>query len=191
VLLGRERAAAAQVVKQADVLLLHHLIPDELPPGSLEADLDYYEPRTAHGSSLSPATHAAVLARAGAWDAALDALSMAAYMDLDDRNGTAREGLHLATMGGLWQAMVLGFGGVRPAGDALAIDPRLPPDWERLELPVRFHGRPVRVTVEPERILVRARGPVPVVVPGAGRLVVRREGLELQRDAEGWRPVTP
>jgi alpha,alpha-trehalose phosphorylase len=112
-------------------------------------------------------------------------------MDLDDRNGTAREGLHLATMGGLWQAMVLGFGGVRPAGDALAIDPRLPPDWERLELPVRFQGRPVRVTVEPERVLVRARGTVPIVVPGAGRLVVRREGLELQRDAEGWRPVTP
>jgi trehalose/maltose hydrolase-like predicted phosphorylase len=189
VLLGRERAAAAQVVKQADVLLLHHLVPDELPPGSREADLDYYEPRTAHGSSLSPATHAAILARAGAWDAALDALSMAAYMDLDDRNGTAREGLHLATMGGLWQAMVLGFGGVRPAGDALAIDPRLPPYWERLELPIRFRGRPVRVTVESDRIVVRARGSVHIVVPGAGRLVVPREGLELARDAEGWRPV--
>jgi trehalose/maltose hydrolase-like predicted phosphorylase len=191
VLLGRERAANAQVVKQADVLLLHHLIPDLMPAGSLEADLDFYEPRTAHGSSLSPATHAALLARVGAWDGALDALGMAAYMDLDDRNGTAREGLHLATMGGVWQAMAMGFGGLRPAGDALAVDPRLPPHWERLEVPVRFHGRAVRLIATRDRAIVRAQGPVPIVVPGAGRMVVDRDGLELEHDEEGWRVRRP
>ena len=137
VLLGRERVAAAQVVKQTDVLLLHHLVPDEVAPGSLEPNLDYYEPRTAHGSSLSPATHAALLARAGRFDAALEALRMAAFMDLDDRNGTASEGLHIPTMGGLWQALVMGFGGIRPAGDAPGRRPT-PATW--LE-PPRGAGR--------------------------------------------------
>ena len=54
-----------EVVKQADVLMLHHLVPDEVAPGSLAPNLDYYEPRTAHGSSLSPGVHASLLARAG------------------------------------------------------------------------------------------------------------------------------
>ncbi len=62
-LLGAERTAQAQVIKQPDVLMLHHLVPDEVAPDSLSANLDFYEPRTAHGSSLSPAVHAALLAR--------------------------------------------------------------------------------------------------------------------------------
>ena len=60
-LLGPERTRAAQVVKQPDVLMLHCLIPDEVAPGSLEPNLDFYEPRTAHGSTLSPGVHAALL----------------------------------------------------------------------------------------------------------------------------------
>ena len=63
-LLGAERVRGAQVVKQADVLMLHHLVPEETAPESLEPNLRFYEPRTAHGSSLSPAIHAAVFARA-------------------------------------------------------------------------------------------------------------------------------
>ncbi len=90
-LLGAERVAGAQVIKQADVLMLHHLVPDEVVPGSLEPNLRYYEPRTAHGSSLSPATHASLQARARDFDRALESLRLAARMDLDDLTGsTAR-----------------------------------------------------------------------------------------------------
>ena len=59
---GRERIRALQVVKQADVLMLHYLVPDELATGSLEPNLDSYGPRTAHGSTLSPGVYAALLA---------------------------------------------------------------------------------------------------------------------------------
>ena len=45
--------------------MLHHLVPDEVAPGSLGPNLDFYEPRTAHGSSLSPGVHASLFARAG------------------------------------------------------------------------------------------------------------------------------
>ena len=161
-LLGRERVARSQVVKQADVLLLHHLVPGETVEGSLQANLDYYEPRTAHGSSLSPATHAALLARAGRYERALDALHMAAFIDLDDRTGTASQGLHVQTMGGLWQALVMGFAGVRPAGERLAIDPHLPPGWRLLDVPVRFRGRLVRVSVAPGSMTIRSSAPVEV-----------------------------
>jgi trehalose/maltose hydrolase-like predicted phosphorylase len=53
--------------------MLHYLVPEEVAPGSLTANLDFYEPRTALGSTLSPGVHAALLARAGRLDQALGA----------------------------------------------------------------------------------------------------------------------
>jgi trehalose/maltose hydrolase-like predicted phosphorylase len=147
-LLGNDRTKAAQVVKQADVLMLHHLVPDEVAPGSLLANLDHYEPRTSHGSSLSPAVHAALLARAGRFREALESLDIAARMDLDDLTDTTAGGLHVATMGGLWQALVYGFAGVRPNGDRLTVDPRLPQEWGALEVRLRFRGSPLRLRID-------------------------------------------
>ena len=100
-----------------------------MPAGSLIPDLEYYEPRTSHGSSLSPGVHAALLARAGRLDEAVDALSMTARLDLDESLTSAALGMHAATMGGLWQALVTGFGGIRPLDDALLVDPRMPEAW--------------------------------------------------------------
>ena len=114
VLLGGARVRGSQLIKQADVLMLHHLVPDEVEPGSLRPNLSFYEARTAHGSSLSPAIHAALLARGGEPDRALVPFRMAARLDLDDLTGTTSGGLHLATMGGLWQALAYGFCGLRP-----------------------------------------------------------------------------
>ena len=123
--------------------MLHHLVPDEVEPGSLRPNLSFYEPRTAHGSSLSPAIHAALLARAGEPDRALVPFRMAARLDLDDLTGTTSGGLHLATMGGLWQALAYGFCGLRPGRDLLNIDPQLPSEWSALALHLLFHGAPV------------------------------------------------
>jgi trehalose/maltose hydrolase-like predicted phosphorylase len=148
VLLGQERVAGAQVLKQADVLMLHHLLPDEVEPGSLAANLDFYEPRTAHGSSLSPAIHASLFARASRFREALEMLRIAARIDLDDLTSSGAGGLHLATMGGLWQALAFGFAGVRPHGQALRVDPRLPQEWVALELGLRFRGWPLRLRIE-------------------------------------------
>jgi trehalose/maltose hydrolase-like predicted phosphorylase len=176
-LLGAERVDAAQVVKQADVLMLHHLVPDEVAPGSLAPNLEYYEPRTAHGSSLSPAVHAALFARAGRLTEAVEALQMAARIDLDDLTGTSAGGVHLATMGGLWQALAFGFAGVRPSGDVLRVDPRLPGEWQALELRLRFRGSRVIVRIEPERVIVDADPPISIeLTRNDGRKVHARAG---------------
>ena len=157
-LLGAERTAGAQVLKQADVLMLHHLLPDEVAPGSLVPNLDFYEPRTAHGSSLSPAIHAGLLARAGRYGSALTALRIAARLDLDDLTGSTADGLHLATMGGLWQALAFGFAGVRPRGQRLLVDPRIPNEWGALELGLQFRGRPLRLRIEHNGVTTGSAG---------------------------------
>jgi trehalose/maltose hydrolase-like predicted phosphorylase len=164
-LLGGDRVHAAQVIKQADVLMLHHLVPDQVAAGSLRPNLDHYEPRTAHGSSLSPAVHASLLARAGRAREALDLLRTAMRVDLDDVTGATAAGVHLATMGGVWQAVAWGVAGLRPAGKALHIDPRPVAGWDRLDLRLRFRGSRVRVVIEPRRASVEADPPIAVSGP--------------------------
>jgi trehalose/maltose hydrolase-like predicted phosphorylase len=179
-LLGRERVRRAQIVKQADVLMLHHLLPDEVASGSLAANVDYYEPRTAHGSSLSPGVHAAVLARAARTEDALAALDIAARIDLDDLTRTGVGGVHLGAMGSVWQALALGFAGLRPSGDALRVDPVLPETWSALEVSVRFRDVPVRLRVEPDRIVANSSAAIALLVDGrrilcdAGETIVER-----------------
>jgi trehalose/maltose hydrolase-like predicted phosphorylase len=176
VLLSPERVHQAQVVKQADVLMLHHLVPDEVAAGSLEPNLSFYEPRTAHASSLSPGVHAALLARAGRLAEARAMLTLTARIDLDDLAETTADGVHIAAMGSVWKALVLGFGGVRPRGEVLELDPRLPDDWELLELRLRFRAAQLCVRVSANAIEVRSDQPTLLSVAGAGPVSVGPSG---------------
>lgn len=162
VLLGRERTSRAQVVKQADVLMLPLMLPELMSAEVLRANYRYYEPRTAHGSSLSPAVHAAVAARCGEFEDAERYLRMAASVDLEDTLGNATSGLHMSTLGGMWQAVVFGFAGVRPLRDALRIDPRLAPRWRRLSIPLMWRGVRMRIEATPEEVAVELDRPADV-----------------------------
>ncbi len=166
VLFGAERVAGSQLIKQADVVMLHHLIPDAVAPGSLGPNLAYYLARTTHGSSLSPAVYAALLARARQPDAALELFRLAARLDLDDLTGTTAGGLHLATMGGVWQALAYGFLGLRPRLHLLDIDPCLPSAWQALGLRLRFEGAPVAVRAERDSVAVACTEPLVLRVAG-------------------------
>jgi trehalose/maltose hydrolase-like predicted phosphorylase len=175
-LLSPERVHRAQIVKQADVLMLHHLVPEEVAAGSLAANLAFYEPRTAHASSLSPGVHAALFARAGMLAQAQAALALTARIDLDDTSGSTAGGVHIAAMGSVWQALVLGFGGARPRGDVLQLDPRLPAEWELLEFCLRFRAARLRVRVTADTIAVMSDQPTQVSVAGAEPVIVGPRG---------------
>lgn len=168
-ILGHRQVAATQIAKQADVLMAHHMIPGEVAPGSLVPNLDFYLPRTAHGSSLSPAVHSALLARAGRSDEALQMLSLASAVDLDDLTQTTAQGLHLANLGGLWQAVVLGFAGVqvqRPDDRTFQLAPRLPQAWRELRLTCLWHGRRIRLACRHDGVHVGCTTPVTVTIHG-------------------------
>ncbi len=168
VVLGAKRVNGSQILKQSDVLMLHHLVPDEVEPDSLVPNLEFYGPRTAHGSSLSPAMQASLLARAGRADEALSFFRMAARLDLDDLTGTTSGGLHIATLGGVWQALAFGFAGLRVKGDRLHVDPALPSEWSGLTLRMRVRGAAVGVEARHDRVTIHCDRPV---------LVVGRDGV--------------
>jgi trehalose/maltose hydrolase-like predicted phosphorylase len=146
VMIGRERTQRAQVVKQADVVALIALLPKEFPGETAEKNFRHYEPRCAHGSSLSAGLHALVAARLGDAEMALDYLREAAATDLDlDPNSAG--GVRIAGLGGMWQAVILGFAGLDLTGDTLAINPKLPPQWHSLSFCVCWRGRSVKIQI--------------------------------------------
>lgn len=168
ILLGADLVARSQIVKQADVVMMHHLVPEELPAGSAAADLDHYVPRTAHGSSLSPAVYASVLARAGRPDEALHHLRVALHIDLEDLTGTTAGGIHAATMGGAWQALAFGYLGLAVHDDhTLALDPVLPTDWDRLTMRSRVRGHLVEVSADRDEVRLEGERPLNITWPGS------------------------
>ena len=177
VLLGRERTQGSQVIKQADVVMLLALLWERYDMAVRQVNFRYYEPRTGHGSSLSPALHALVAARLGDVDLALHYVHEAAAIDRDDTMGNAAQGVHIATQGGLWQAAVFGFGGISIMPDGLRCEPHLPPSWRALRFAVQWRGRRVRfeITAAPLHVTVTLEHGSPLVVEiGGQRTTVRR-----------------
>src|ERR1017187_217578 len=192
-LVGYDVVHRSQIVKQADVLMLHHMVPEEVAAGSLAANFAYYEPRTAHGSSLSPGVHAGLLARLGRPDEAVELLRLVGRLDLDDVTGTTGGGLHLAAMGSLWQALAFGVAGLQLTADGVALDPHVPASWTTFTLPVQVRGNAVRITVQRDRLEIEAAAPITVHLPaGIEMRTSPRRAAVAQLGEEGrWLAVPP
>jgi kojibiose phosphorylase len=156
VLLGRERIQRSKIIKQPDVVMLLYLMGDRFPAAVHEANFRYYEPRTSHGSSLSPPVHAAMAARLGEVELARKYFRQTAEIDLGNRMGNAAGGVHAAALGGLWQAVVFGFAGLALSGEGPRLHPRLPEGWRRLRFVIQWRG---------ERFPVDLRQGAPAVSP--------------------------
>ncbi len=157
-LLGIQGANEHQVLKQPDVILLMTLLEEEFDAQAWAANWAYYVPRTDHsyGSSLGPAIHAWAACILGRPQEAYEHFLRAARADLEDIRGNADEGIHAASAGGLWQAVVFGFAGLRVRDDGeYTLKPCLPDPWERLAF--RFYLRGRRHQVE---LLQKADGRV-------------------------------
>jgi trehalose/maltose hydrolase-like predicted phosphorylase len=148
VVLGRDRTARSQVVKQADVVALLALLPEEFPADSAAINFRYYEPRCGQGSSLSRSMHGLAAARLGDSEMGLRFFHETAAIDLADTHVAIAGGVHIAALGGLWQMAVLGFAGLSLRGDGVAVSPRLPDSWSSLCFCIQWRGRRLRIEIE-------------------------------------------
>ena len=138
-----------QVVKQADLVLALHVFGDSFSADEKARDFDYYDQLTVRDSSLSASTQAVIAAEVGHLDLAHDYFAEAALMDLEDLEHNTRDGLHIASLAGVWIAAVAGFGGMRDHGSALSFMPRLPGAIPRLSFRLIYRGRCLAVEVDP------------------------------------------
>ena len=147
--LGPERVRRSKAIKQADVVALSALLWEKWPVEVHEVNFRYYEPRTAHGSSLSPALYALVAAWLGDGKLAQAYFRQTAEIDLANR-GNAAGGVHMGAFGGLWQAVVFGAAGLKAREDGIALDPHLLPGWTEMTFSVQWRGRLLRLHLEAE-----------------------------------------
>jgi kojibiose phosphorylase len=149
VLLGIEGANESQVIKQADVIMLLSLLRDEYDEKTWRTNWETYMPLTDHsyGSSLGPSFHAWAAAEMGQPEEAYEHFMLAARADLYDVRGNAGDGIHAASAGGLWQALVFGFAGLRLTDDGPTVRPVLPGHWRRLAFRIRYRGRPYSIDI--------------------------------------------
>ena len=166
--------------------MLAHMLPEVVPRDVALANYRYYEPRTSHGSSLSPAIHASLAARLGLLEDAVDYNRMAAAIDLGNGMGNAAHGVHVASMGGQWQAAVIGLGGMRATRDALYLDPILPESWTALRFAAHWHGTRVEVSVHADAVTLQLDGPVHLGFGDHQPRTLEEGGYAARRDERGW-----
>ncbi len=149
-----EQVNEIQVSKQADIMVLFYLLEDLFEKDVKVANWNYYEPKTLHDSSLSLSTHCVLANDLENHDLAYDLFKQASKIDLGENMKTSDAGIHAASLGGLWQCIVCGFGGVRMIGGKLRIEPKLPKQWNGFTYPINWQGDRLVVTIEKDKFTV-------------------------------------
>ncbi|WP_091123034.1 glycoside hydrolase family 65 protein [Nocardioides terrae] len=184
-----------QVLKQADVVLALFLQGDRFSLEEKRADFEYYDPITTGDSTLSAVVQSIIAAEVGYHEAALRYFHDALYVDLMNLHGNTVDGMHVASTGGVWSALVFGFGGMRDHGNlndggTLSFDPRLPQPWGSLSFKVLWRGTRLEVRITEERIALLIKegpGPVAVKIRGTSYVVRQDEPLVVELAHHGPR----
>lgn len=165
-----DEADRYKLAKQADTVLLFFLFsPDEIQrlferlgydwaPDSARRNIDYYDARTSHGSTLSYIAHAGVLAPidpAHSWERFLVALES----DVGDvQGGTTKEGIHLGVMAGTIDLVQRAYTGAELRDGVLYFAPTLTDRLNGLSFPMQVRGTPIRVTIRDGELTVVITG---------------------------------
>lgn len=183
-----------KLLKQADVVMLTYVLPDEFDDEVKRASYDFYEPLTLHKSSLSPAVHSIMGIEVGDPSRAVQYFRRAAFVDLIDNQGNTGEGMHIASAGGTWQMVVCGFGGFRVRGGRMTFKPWLPPDWTGISFRLAWHGNTVAVRIRQDSATFELIGPDGarelVVVNGRERTLPAGEPVVVELDGAAVQPVS-
>lgn len=156
---GNGLATTTTILKQADVVLMLNLFKHSFTKEVKQANWEFYEPRTEHGSSLSPCIYALVAADIGSPDWGYPYFMRTATVDL---TGESKQyvgdlyigGTHPAANGGAWMAAVLGFAGLDYDGGTVHIKPSLPKHWQSVELPVTLRGDTFKLRISKDEVTV-------------------------------------
>lgn len=158
-----------QNIKQADVIMLLYLMRDRYDEWTKKANWEYYEPRTSHDSSLSPMAYSLVAADIGLAEWAYQYFIYTSHIDFDASGPHWNMGIHAASLGGAWLAVVHGFCQLilTQGGPRFTKWPRMPKHWEKVSFSFEWHGNRVQCFIEQNgmELVSLAKAPIPVRLP--------------------------
>jgi len=158
-----------KLAKQADTVMLFFLFAEDELRGLFERlgypytadtarkNIEYYDARTSHGSTLSFIAHAAVMADLdpeGSWERFMVALES----DVGDvQGGTTKEGIHMGVMSGTLDLVQRAYLGSEIRDGVLYFRPRETERLDGLALSMRFRGMPIEVSLAGSELTVAAQ----------------------------------
>jgi alpha,alpha-trehalose phosphorylase len=160
-----------QVIKQTDVVLATYLVGHHFSEEEKRRTFDYYDPLTTGDSTLSACIQSVIASEVGYPEAALEYFVHACAVDLADVHGNTADGIHIASCGGTWLALVAGFGGLREDDGEVCFHPRLPAEWDRLRFRVQVRGQLIEVDMTSERTTYRLLDGTGLVVQHFGEVL--------------------
>lgn len=124
-------ATKTQVIKQADVVALLALCPEDFTLKAKKANYEYYFPRTEHGSSLSASMHCLLGVSIGREEEAYCFLRSSSGIDIRGAEklfagGVYIGGTHPAANAGAYLGLIYGFLGAHLQEGVLSLRPQLP-----------------------------------------------------------------
>lgn len=149
-----------QVLKQSDTVLALYLLSSQFTPEEKRADFEYYDSITTGDSSLSAAAQSIVAAEVGHQNLAAEYFEKLLGVDIADLHRNTDAGLHIASLGGTWSALVMGFAGLRDDTGVLRFSPRLPTNWSSMRFTLMHGGYPLEVEVSRVGVHFNYRAPV-------------------------------
>lgn len=152
---SRDEIVDMQVLKQADVVMLLNLFPRLFEPEIVKENVLFYESRTIHDSSLSLCAHAQACAAIREKELAWKFFEQCTEIDLDDNPYDSTDGIHSASMGGVWNCVIFGFSGISFQDNTLYIAPQLPKHWKSMKFKLCVQGRVIDVEISPEKVWLK------------------------------------
>lgn len=171
-----EQINSFQVLKQGDIVVLLYLLEDLFSAEVKKNNYLYYEERTLHDSSLSKSVHSILANDLSLKEEAYELFQGSLGIDLGPEMKSSDAGIHSASLGGIWQATIMGFGGVRVRDGKLCINPALPKEWKELQYNIIWKGSPLQVRITKEEVQITNNGKeVSVRVEGSDVIIKRGE----------------
>jgi len=152
--IGTKELGKTQFIKQADVLMLMHLFPNVFDKKTKQANYDYYMPRTLHKSSLSPSLCSIAACQARDIFRAYHLFNVSLRADISNLYGNTHEGIHAASCGGTYQAIVFGFAGISVRDTLLSINPKIPRTWNTVLFSFLWKGTLLRFELTHNNVII-------------------------------------
>ena len=155
---SRDEVVDMQVLKQADTVMLLNLFPTLLSADLIKKNVLFYESRTLHDSSLSYCSHAQACANIGEVGMSIDFFKKALETDLCDNPYDSRDGLHAASLGGIWNCIVEGYAGLAVSDKGLELIPHLPAEWKGISFYFMVRGNYHKIDISHDGVTIVSQG---------------------------------
>jgi alpha,alpha-trehalose phosphorylase len=172
-----------QVIKQADVVLAMFLLGHHFSLEEKRNNFYYYDPLTTGDSSLSVSIQSIMALELGDMEKGREYARYGALMDLADVAGNVKDGLHIASMGGTWMAIVYGLAGMRDHEGRIHFRPRVPETLGRVHFPLTIRGQLLDVDIQKDSVTYSLRD--------GDELVIWHEEKEIRLTPEAPVSVQP